>query len=81
VHDLHDFPVPEEFFVCVLASLMQQGDGGNRPPPLERPNDPAFEGPNAQVQGRLLGVAEASGGGGVPCNDQLGWGQVRGAMG
>ena len=30
--------------------------------------------PNAQVQGRALGVAEASSGGGVPCNAQLGWG-------
>ena len=30
------------------------------------------KGPNAQVQGRTLGVAEASSGGGVPCNAQLG---------
>ncbi len=30
------------------------------------------EGPNAKVQGRPLGVAEASSGGGVPCNAQLG---------
>ena len=29
-------------------------------------------GPNAQVQGRLLGMAEACSGGGVPCNAQLG---------
>ena len=29
-------------------------------------------GPNAQVQGRALGAAEASAGGGVPCNAQLG---------
>jgi hypothetical protein len=29
-------------------------------------------GPNAQVQGRPLGVAEARSGGGVPCNAQLG---------
>ena len=29
-------------------------------------------GPNAQVQGRTLGEAEARNGGGVPCNDQLG---------
>ena len=28
--------------------------------------------PNAQVQGRTLGVAEARSGGGVPCNAQLG---------
>jgi hypothetical protein len=28
--------------------------------------------PNAQVQGRALGVAEACTGGGVPCNAQLG---------
>lgn len=28
--------------------------------------------PNAQVQGRPLGVAEACAGGGVPCNAQLG---------
>ncbi len=28
--------------------------------------------PNAQVQGRPLGVAEARSGGGVPCNAQLG---------
>jgi hypothetical protein len=28
--------------------------------------------PNAQVQGRALGMAEASSGGGVPCNAQLG---------
>jgi len=27
---------------------------------------------NAQVQGRALGMAEACGGGGVPCNAQLG---------
>ncbi len=32
--------------------------------------------PNAQVQGRPLGMAEASSGGGVPCNAQLGWGAV-----
>jgi hypothetical protein len=30
-------------------------------------------GPNAQVQGRPLGEAEACTGGGVPCNAQLGW--------
>ena len=29
--------------------------------------------PNAQVQGRALGEAEARSGGGVPCNAQLGW--------
>jgi hypothetical protein len=29
-------------------------------------------GPNAKVQGRPLGVAEACTGGGVPCNAQLG---------
>jgi hypothetical protein len=34
--------------------------------------------PNAQVQGRALGVAEARSGGGVPCNAQLGRGKVRG---
>ena len=28
--------------------------------------------PNAQVQGRPLGMAEACSGGGVPCNAQLG---------
>ena len=42
------------------------------------PNDSPFglvEMPNAQVQGRPLGVAEASTGGGVPCNAQLGWWQ------
>jgi len=33
-------------------------------------------GPNAQVQGRVLGVAAARSGGGVPCNAQLGWGAV-----
>jgi hypothetical protein len=33
-------------------------------------------GPNAQVQGRALGVAEARSGGGVPCNAQLGRGAV-----
>jgi hypothetical protein len=31
-----------------------------------------FEKPNAQVQGRALGLAEANSGGGVPCNAQLG---------
>ncbi len=31
-------------------------------------------GPNAQVQGRPFGVAEACSGGGVPCNAQLGAG-------
>jgi hypothetical protein len=31
-----------------------------------------LDGPNAQVQGRSLGVAEARIGGGVPCNAQLG---------
>ena len=36
--------------------------------------------PNAQVQGRPLGAAEANGGGGVPCNAQLGWWQVNGSM-
>ena len=30
-------------------------------------------GPNAQVQGRPLGMAEARSGEGVPCNAQLGW--------
>jgi len=30
--------------------------------------------PNAQVQGRALGEAEARSGGGVPCNAQLGRG-------
>ena len=78
MHDLHDFRVPEEFFVCVLASLMQQGDGGNRVLPLERPNDPAFEGPNACVQRRR---SEAQGtnpaGVGVRWNAQLGWWQYK----
>jgi hypothetical protein len=32
-----------------------------------------LERPNAQVQGRALGTAEARSGGGVPCNAQLGW--------
>ena len=36
--------------------------------------EPAFEAPNAQVQGRALGEAEARSGGGVPCNAQLGAG-------
>ena len=31
-----------------------------------------FATPNAQVQGRALGVAEARSGGGIPCNAQLG---------
>ncbi len=35
---------------------------------------PRNEWPNAQVQGRALGVAEARSGGGVPCNAQLGAG-------
>jgi hypothetical protein len=35
---------------------------------------------NAQVQGRTLGMAEARSGGGVPCNDQLGWRQMRARM-
>ena len=33
-----------------------------------------FVRPNAKVQGRPLGVAEARSGGGVPCNAQLGQG-------
>ena len=37
-------------------------------------------GPNAQVQGRALGVAEASSGGGVPCNAQLGAAVVNGSL-
>ena len=32
--------------------------------------------PNAKVQGRALGVAEANSGGGVPCNAQLGAGEM-----
>ena len=47
---------------------------------MQQPNNPARGGefvshacaPNAQVQGRPLGMAEASSGGGVPCNAQLG---------
>ena len=35
---------------------------------------------NAQVQGRPLGVAEASSGGGVPCNAQLGAAVVNGSL-
>ena len=34
--------------------------------------DAFTRGPNAQVQGRALGMAEARSGGGVPCNAQLG---------
>ena len=37
----------------------------------------AFMWPNAQVQGRPLGAAEANSGGGVPCNAQLGWWPMR----
>ena len=36
--------------------------------------------PNAKVQGRSLGVAEACSGGGVPCNAQLGQGASSGAF-
>ena len=36
-----------------------------------------FSQANAQVQGRPLGMAEARGGGGVPCNAQLGWAAMR----
>ena len=71
MHDLHDFRIPEEFFVYVLASLMQQPDGGNRPLPLERPNDPAIEGPNARVNRRLPAKLVD-----VLLNNQLGWWQM-----
>ena len=39
--------------------------------------DAFTRGPNAQVQGRALGVAEACSGGGVPCNAQLGQSRSR----
>ena len=36
--------------------------------------------PNAQVQGRALGMAEARSGAGVPCNAQLGAALVNGSL-
>ena len=42
--------------------------------------DAFTRGPNAQVQGRALGIAEARRGVGVPCNAQLGAAVVNGSL-
>lgn len=56
------------------------GEPGARAKQMMEPSGSDFMPPNAQVQGRPLGMAEACGGGGIPCNAQLGLLQTRKRM-